>query len=75
MYLGMKARPIRRVTANLPSDLLEQACRTTGTGITDTLVRGLDLVRRGAVLEKARRLKGRLRLAVDLDASRERARH
>ena len=32
----------RRVTANLPVDLLEQATRASGKGITETLVAGLD---------------------------------
>lgn len=64
----------RRVTANLPVELLEGARRVTGQGITETLVRGLELVRRSAAADKAARLKGRLRLDVDLEVSRERAR-
>ena len=64
----------RRVTANLPVDLLESACKATGQGITGTLVRGLTLVKRTAAAPKAARLRGRLRLDVDLDVSRERAR-
>jgi hypothetical protein len=64
----------RRVTANLPVEALEQACEATGLGITETLVRGLELVRRSAAVEKARRLKGKLHLDVDLEVSRERAR-
>jgi hypothetical protein len=63
----------RRVTANLPVDLLEGACRVTGKGITDTLVAGLFLVKRTAAAGKARRLRGRLHLDVDLRVSRERA--
>ena len=57
-YAGMYLRmdEIRRVTANLPAHLLEDACRTTGKGITETLVRGLELVRRSRALEKARAL-------------------
>lgn len=64
----------RRVTANLPIDLLEKAQRVTGEGITETLVQGLELVRRSAAADKAARLKGRLELEVDLAVSRERAR-
>ena len=66
---------VRRITANLPADLLEAACRTAGKGITETLVEGLELVRRSAALEKARRLKGKLEIHIDLDLSRERPRH
>ena len=64
----------RRVTANLPKGLLEGACRTTGKGITETLVAGLTLVERSGAARKAARLRGRLRLDVDLEVSRERSR-
>lgn len=64
----------RRVTANIPGDLLSDAQRVTGKGLTETLVRGLELVRRVGAAEKAARLKGRLILDVDLKASRERTR-
>ena len=64
----------RRVTANLPVDLLERARRVTHEGITETLIRGLELVRRSAAADKAARLKGYLRLDVDLDVSRGRSR-
>ncbi len=65
--------PTRRVTANLPVQLLDRACRVTGKGITATLVEGLELVRRSAAAAKARSLAGKLRLDVDIEASRERA--
>lgn len=64
----------RRVTANVPVDLLTEAQRVTGQGLTQTLVRGLELVRRSAAAEKAARLKGRLVLDVDIETSRERSR-
>jgi hypothetical protein len=64
----------RRVTANLPIDLLNSACRATGKGITETLVSGLALVKRSAAAQKALRLRGRLHLDVDLEVSRERPR-
>ena len=62
------------MTANLPIDLLDGACRVTGRGITETLVAGLTLVKRSSAARKAARLRGRLHLDVDLEASRERAR-
>lgn len=64
----------RRVTANLPVELLEQACRVSGHGITETLAEGLERVRRAGAAAKARKLKGRLRLELDLEALRERPR-
>jgi hypothetical protein len=65
----------RRVTANLPVKLIDDACQVTGKGITETLVAGLERVRRSAAADKARALKGKLRLMIDLETSRERARH
>ena len=63
---------IRRITANLPEDLLEEAMETTGKGITDTLTEGLELVRRTRSYRKAMELRGTLEIELDLEASRER---
>lgn len=65
---------VRRVTANLPSELLDDACRATGKGLTETLVEGLRMVRRVSAVKKARKLRGKLKLDLDLTVSRERAR-
>ncbi len=62
----------KRITANLPEDLLADAMNTTGKGITDTLVEGLRLVRRARAYEKALALRGKIDLKVDLEESRER---
>jgi hypothetical protein len=65
---------MRRVTANLPRDLLQDAMEVTGQGITPTLVTGLRLVRNRRAYEKAMALRGRIHLDVDLVQSRERRR-
>jgi hypothetical protein len=62
----------KRITANLPEDLLRDAMKVTRKGITDTLVEGLRLIRRARAYEKAMALRGTLRLDVDLETSRER---
>jgi hypothetical protein len=64
----------RRVTANLPRDLLRTAQEVTGKGITETIVEGLELVRRRRAGQMLKALKGRVTLDIDLDASRERRR-
>ena len=64
----------QRITANLPEELLREAMEATGAGITETLTRGLCLVRRSAAYERAMSLKGKVRLDVDLETSRERRR-
>lgn len=64
----------RRITANLPEQLLEEAMKATQKGITETLVEGLRLVRRARVYDKAMAMKGKIRLQIDLEESRERRR-
>jgi hypothetical protein len=63
---------VRRITANLPADLLQRAMAVTGKGITETLVEGLRLVRQAHALERAIKLRGKVRLEIDLGESRER---
>lgn len=63
---------VKRVTANLPEGLLEEAMQVTGKGITETLVEGLNLVRQTRAYQKAMKLKGKIELDIDLGASRER---
>jgi hypothetical protein len=63
---------IKRITANLPDDLIREATQVTQRGITETLIEGLKLIKRSSAYEKAQSLKGKLDLQVDLDSSRER---
>jgi len=65
---------VKRITANLPEDLLSDAMKVTRKGITGTLVEGLMLVRRARGYEKAMALRGKVELDIDLEASRERGR-
>lgn len=64
----------RRITANLPKDLLDDAMKVTGKGITETLVEGLRQVRRRTAYEKAMALRGKIKLDVNLESARERHR-
>jgi hypothetical protein len=64
----------KRITANLPEALLAEATAVTGKGITETLIAGLELVRRSRAHAKAAALRGRLRLDIDLESARERDR-
>jgi hypothetical protein len=65
---------LRRVTANIPAELLEVAMQATGKGLTATLIEGLEHLRRRRAYARALELRGKLQLDVDLDASRERGR-
>jgi hypothetical protein len=69
----MAGPAIKRVTVNLPAKLLADAEEVSERGITETIVLGLELVARRRAFAKASALKGKLRLNIDVDASRERA--
>ena len=62
---------VRKITVEVPSDLLEGAIASTGKGITQTVRRGLELVAAGRAYEDLRRLRGKVRLGVELEALRE----
>lgn len=63
---------IKRVTVNLPADLLEEARAVVGEGITETIVAGLELLARRRAYDKALALRGKLDLRIDIEESRER---
>lgn len=65
----------RRVTANLPSDLLDSAMEATGRGITETIVEGLTQVQRRRFYDRAIALRGKLKLEIDLEQTRGRRRN
>jgi hypothetical protein len=69
----MPSKSVKRITVNLPRDLLEDAGEVTGLGMTETIVQGLQLLARRRAYTKAMALKGKLDLRIDLDAARERA--
>ena len=61
----------RKVTVELPDDLLRRAQKSTGDGITSTIRRGLELVAAGEAYRGLRRLKGKVSLSIDLNALRD----
>ena len=62
---------IRKITVEVPGDLLESALASTGEGITQTVRQGLVLVAAGRAYEELRRLRGKVRLGIELDSLRE----
>jgi len=70
----MSMSKIKRITANLPEDLIKDAVAVTEGSLTETLIEGLELIRRRKAYPKAMALKGNLKLDIDLDVSRERTR-
>ena len=63
---------LRRITVDLPEELLDEAMETTGKGITETLIEGLRLMRSRRAYHKLLALRGKIDLDLDLDVSRER---
>jgi hypothetical protein len=64
--------PTRRVTANLPTDLLDAAMQATGRGATETIVEGLRHIQRRCFHDRALALRGKLTLDIDLEQTRGR---
>jgi hypothetical protein len=65
------ARPVRKITANIPAELLERAQKATGLGITETLVAGLEELQRAQKRSALRSLRGRVKIELDLETSRQ----
>jgi len=61
----------RKITIQVPEDLLKQALKSTGEGITSTIRQGLELVAAGRAFEKLRDLRGRIKFSVNLKRLRD----
>jgi hypothetical protein len=61
----------RKITLEVPEDLLERALASSGKGITQTVRRGLELVAAGRAYDELRRLRGHVKLGIDLESLRE----
>lgn len=61
----------RKITVEVPEDLLERARKSSKQGITGTVRRGLELVAAGRAYDELRKLRGKIRLGIDLEALRE----
>jgi hypothetical protein len=51
----------RKITVEVPLDLLEKAQRASGTGVTQTVRAGLQLVAASQTYARLRRLRGKVR--------------
>ena len=61
----------RKVTIQLPTELLDRAQQSSGKNLTATICQGLRLVAAGPAYEGLRRLKGKVRFSIDLPSLRE----
>jgi len=63
----------RKITVEIPPELLEKAQRATGSGITQTVRTGLQLVAASQAYARLRQLRGKVRFsrtAAELKADR-----
>ena len=62
---------LRKLTIEVPEDLLERATAASGQGITPTVRRGLELVAAGRAYAELRRLRGKVKLGIKVSELRE----
>ena len=55
--------PVQKITVEVPAALLEKARRASGTGITETVRTGLQLVAASRAYDRLRRLRGKVRFS------------
>lgn len=60
----------KKITANIPAQLLARAQELTGLGITETLVAGLEELDRSHKRSALRSLRGKVRFELDLEKTR-----
>lgn len=61
----------RKITIEVPAELLEQAQKATGTGITQTIRRGLQIVAASESYAQARKLKGKYRFSITVEQMKD----
>ena len=62
---------LKKLTLQVPNDLLTRATQATGAGITHTIRRGLELVAASGAYRDLRSLKGKIKLQLDLAKLRQ----
>lgn len=62
---------LQKITVNVPTDVLDEAKRITGKGITATIVDGLRELQRSSKRSALRRLRGKVRFELDLENTRQ----
>ncbi len=62
---------MKKITVNLPVDVLEEATRLTGKNMTMTLIEELEEIQSRAKRSALRDLCGNFKLDIDLESSRQ----
>ncbi|GMV22456.1 MAG: hypothetical protein AMXMBFR57_24050 [Acidimicrobiia bacterium] len=61
----------RKITVHIPEELLAQAQKSSGQGVTETVRQGLRLVAAGGTFRRVAKLRGRVTFSLDLARLRE----
>lgn len=61
---------MRKITVRVPADLLAAAQMETGAGITETVRKGLELLRRAHAYRQMEKLRGKAKFDLSLDEIR-----
>ena len=64
---------IKRVTVNLPAQLVAASVKSTQLSLTETLITALSLLQQRQAYDVLQQMKGKVNLKVDLTTSRERS--
>ena len=61
----------RKITLEVPEELLKKAQKSSGKGITATIKQGLELVAAKQTYDRLRKLRGKIKFSIDLKNLRE----
>ncbi|HTP67632.1 MAG TPA: hypothetical protein VMJ35_01900 [Dongiaceae bacterium] len=61
----------RKITIEVPEELLDKAQRATGSGITETVRRGLQIIAASKAYAQARQLRGKYRFSITIDQMKD----
>ena len=64
--INFRMDEVQKITAQVPVESLRRAQAASGKGITETVRLGLDLLASAKAAEELRRLRGKVRLDIDL---------
>ncbi len=73
LFAGGRGRTmkLKKLTLEVPEDLLERAKSATGQGITQTIRRGLEMVAASRAYAQLRSLKGKVKFSITLSDLRK----
>jgi hypothetical protein len=69
MLTSMNAQ--RKITVQLPADLVDRAQKASGQSLTETIRQGLRLVAAGETFRQVAKLRGAVKFSLDLERLRQ----